>query len=74
MDKETKRTFQKMLEIIQEQQTAIRYLQQNATPSSRKFSDGLADRIDRIAKEVSEHQAFEIDWARLCDRHYAARS
>jgi hypothetical protein len=74
MDKETKRTFQKMLEIIQEQQTAIRYLQQNATPSSRKFSDGLADRIDRIAKEVSERQAFEIDWARLCDRHYAVRS
>lgn len=74
MEKETKRTLQKMLEIMREQQNAIRNLQLSATPSTRSFEDGIADRIERITNEVSERASFEIDWARLCDRHYAARS
>jgi hypothetical protein len=74
MEKETKRTFQKMIEIIQEQQRAIQTLQHNAIPSSRTFKDGLADRIERIAEEIGERESFEVDWRRLCDRHYAARS
>jgi len=74
MEKETKRTLQRMLEIMQEQQNAIAHLQRNANPANRKFSDGLADRIERIAEDVSKRESFEMDWARLCDRHYAARS
>jgi len=74
MEKETKRTLQKMIEIIQEQQNAIQTLQQNAKPSSRRYKNGLADRIERIAEEVSERESFEIDWRRLCDRQYAIRS
>lgn len=74
MEKETKRTLQTMLEIMREQQNTIRNLQRSATPSSRAFEDGIADRIDRVAHEVGERPSFEIDWARLCDRHYASRS
>ena len=73
MDKETKRTFQRMIEIMQEQQAAIRYLQGNTTPSMRKSEDGLADRIEAIFGEVSRRESFTIDWVRLCDRHYASR-
>lgn len=74
MEKETKRIFQKMLEIIQEQQTAIRSLQNKAVPSTRRFEDGIADRIGRITDEVSKRESFTMDWARLCDRHYATRN
>lgn len=74
MEKETKRTFQKMLEIIQEQQEAIRVLEAKAMRSTRNLEDGIADRIRRITEEVSEREAFAVDWARLCDRHYATRS
>lgn len=74
MDKETKRALQNVLEIIREQQNAIRTLQHDADPSTRRYNDGLAERIERIAKEVSERESFEMDWRRLCDRHYAIRS
>jgi hypothetical protein len=74
MEKETKRIFQKMLEIIQEQQEAIRNLQIKTTPSARRSEDGIGDRISRIADEVSERESFAIDWRRLCDRHYATKS
>jgi hypothetical protein len=73
MEKETKRTFQRLLEIIQEQQEAIRQLQRKATPSTRSFRDELADRIERISDQVSERRSFTFDWNRLCDRHYATR-
>jgi hypothetical protein len=74
MEKETKRALQNLLEIIREQQNTIRDLQHKAKPSTRGLPDGIAERIGRIAEELSEREAFEIDWARLCDRHYAARS
>jgi hypothetical protein len=74
MEKETKRALQRMIEIIQEQQSEIRSLQHKAAPSKRRPDDGLGDRIERIALEVAELQAFELDWGRLCDRHYAAKS
>jgi signal transduction histidine kinase len=71
MEKETKRTLQRMLEIIQEQQAAIRRLQGRA--SDHGFEDGIADRIERISREVGERNSYTFDWARLCDRHYATR-
>jgi signal transduction histidine kinase len=74
MEKETKRVFQKMLEILQEQQDSIRELQRKAKPSAQNIDDGLARRIERIALEVGERASYEIDWPRLCDRHYAARN
>ncbi|HTC45836.1 MAG TPA: hypothetical protein VK722_00820 [Candidatus Aquilonibacter sp.] len=74
MEKETKRALQNLLEIVREQQNAIRILQNNATQSSRKYGDDLVERIERIAKEVGERDSFEIDWRRLCDRHYAVKS
>ncbi len=73
MEKETKRTFQKLLEIIQEQQAAIRHLQGKSMPSTRGFEDGIADRIERISSEVGKRESFAFDWNRLCDRHYATR-
>lgn len=72
MEKETKRAFQRMLGIIQEQQEAIRQLQNSMKPSTRRSKDELADRIERISSEVSERQSFTMDWKRLCDRHYAS--
>ena len=74
MEKETKRALQNLLEIVREQQNAIRALQHKALPPTRDFIDGMAERIERIADEVGKSESFEIDWARLCDRHYAARS
>lgn len=74
MEKETKRAIQRMLEVMEEQQNAIRTLQRNSTASARAFEDGIADRIHGIAEDVTERESFEIDWARLCDRHYAKRS
>jgi signal transduction histidine kinase len=74
MEKETKRALQRMIEIIQEQQTEIRTLQRNASPTKRRPDDGLADRIERIAQEVAKLQSFDLDWRRLCDRHYADKS
>jgi sulfite reductase beta subunit-like hemoprotein len=74
MEKETKRALQGMLEILREQQDTIHALQGRVSPPSQRAADGLADRIGRITTELSNRQAFEIDWARLCDRHYAAPS
>jgi len=74
MEKETKRVVQKMLEILQEQQESIQELQRKARPSVHNIDDGLARRIERIAHEVGERASYEIDWVRLCDRHYAARN
>jgi signal transduction histidine kinase len=74
MEKETKRTLQRMIEIMQEQHNEIRTLQRKTAPRGSKLDDGLADRIERIAQEVAEQQSFEFDWGRLCDRHYAMKS
>lgn len=73
MEKEAKRTLQKIIEIVQEQQQTIHALQRKVSPANSKSADALADRIERIASEVNGRQSFEFDWARLCDRHYAAR-
>ena len=73
MEKETKRAFQNILEILKEQQELIHVLQQTATARRRSSDDGVENRIQRIAKQVGDRDAFEIDWARLCDRHYAKR-
>jgi signal transduction histidine kinase len=74
MEKETKRALQNLLQIVREQQDAIRDLHLRARSSTRESTDGVAQRIERIAEEVAERESFEMDWARLCDRHYAAKS
>jgi signal transduction histidine kinase len=74
MEKETKRGLQNIMEILREQQDVIRRLEHSIAPSLRDSHDGLSKRIERIAQEISDRDAFEIDWARLCDRHYAKRS
>lgn len=70
--KKPKGGLQNILEILREQQEMIRQL--GRTPSTRDSSPGLSTRIERIAQEIGDRDAFEIDWARLCDRHYAKRS
>lgn len=74
MEKETKRALQNILEILREQQDIIYTLRQSAMASRRSLDDGIENRINRITNEISEQAAYEIDWARLCDRHYATRS
>lgn len=74
MEKETKRAIQNILQIMGEQQEAIRNLRKNVKSSRPDSDDGLSNRIQRIADQVSERESFEVDWARLCDRHYAKRS
>lgn len=73
MEKETKRALQNILEILREQQEAIANLRDRARRSDA-LEDGVAKRIKRITGEVSDRQSYEIDWSRLCDRHYAKRS
>lgn len=73
MEKETKRALQRLIEVIQEQQKAIRVLQTNATPSTQEFRDGLADRLERMAADVRDRESFEIDWRRMCDLHIATK-
>jgi signal transduction histidine kinase len=73
MEKETKRAFQRLLEIIEEQQKAIRALQASAMPSTSSSEDGLAKRIERIAAEIRDRESFEIDWRRMCDLHIAVK-
>jgi signal transduction histidine kinase len=74
MEKETKRGLQNVLEILREQQETIRQLERKTMRSMHDSNDGLSTRIERIAQEINERDAFEIDWGRLCDRHYAKRS
>ena len=74
MEKETKRGLQNIMEILREQQNVIQRLEHSITPSLRDSHDTLSVRIERIAQEITDRDAFEIDWARLCDRHYAKRS
>ncbi len=73
MEKETKRALQNVLEILQEQQEEIADLRDRASRSDA-LEDGVAKRIRRITDEVSDRQSYEIDWLRLCDRHYAKKS
>lgn len=73
MEKETKRMLLRILDTLQEQQSAIRALQTSVTPSSRSFRDGIADRIERIAQEVRGRECFTIDWIALCDKGWATR-
>jgi len=72
MEKETKRAFQNILEILREQQESIATLRDRARRPDA-LEDGVAKRIQRISGEVSERQSYEIDWRRLCDRHYAKK-
>lgn len=74
MEKETKRILQRILDTMQEQQSAIRALQTSITPSTRNFKDGISDRIERIAQEVRGRESFTVEWAALCDRGLAARN
>lgn len=73
MEKETKRAIQNILQILGEQQEAIANLRDRAKRANA-LEDGVAKRIQRITGEVSERQSYEIDWLRLCDRHYAKKS
>jgi len=74
MEKETKRALQNILEILGEQQQTISGLRELPKAPDPGFDDGMSNRIQRVAEEISSRQAFEIDWSRLCDRHYAKRS
>ncbi|HTS08302.1 MAG TPA: hypothetical protein VMP68_22210 [Candidatus Eisenbacteria bacterium] len=73
MEKETKRALQNILQILGEQQEAIANLRDRARRAAG-VEDGVAKRIQRITGEVSDRQSYEIDWLRLCDRHYAKKS
>lgn len=73
MEKETKRALQNILEILREQQEAIANLRDRARRPDA-LDDGVAKRIQRITGGISEQQSYEIDWVRLCDRHYAKKS
>jgi len=73
MEKETKRALQNILQILTEQQRAIAALREKLPSTHARSDDGIADRVERVAEEVSKRQSFEIDWGRLCDRHYAKR-
>ena len=73
MEKETKRMLLRILDTIQEQQSAMRELQTHITPSTRNSRDGIADRIQRIAQEVRGRGSFAVEWDALCDRGLATR-
>ncbi len=73
MEKETKRTLQKILETILEQQSEIRALQNGAMPSSRDSADVLVDRIEGMVQDVSKEKCFSLEWDALCDRGLATR-
>jgi signal transduction histidine kinase len=74
VEKETKRMLQRILDTMQEQQSAIRTLQSSITPPTRSSRDGIADRIERIAQEVRGRESFTVEWAALCDRGLATRN
>jgi hypothetical protein len=61
MEKETKRILQLVLETMKDQHNAIRALEHEAWGSTRTFSDGIADRIERIAKQVRDLECFAAD-------------
>jgi signal transduction histidine kinase len=73
VEKETKRTLQRILDTMQEQQSEIRALRSSVKPSSRNFRDGLADRIERMVQDVSKQKTFSLEWDALCDRGLATR-
>jgi|HubBroStandDraft_1064217.scaffolds.fasta_scaffold1245903_1 signal transduction histidine kinase len=73
MEKETKRTLQRILDTMREQQSEIRALRNSATSPARKFEDGIADRIERMVQDVSKHKSFSLEWDALCDRGLATR-
>jgi hypothetical protein len=74
VEKETKRMLLRILDTMQEQQSAIRVLQTSITPSTHNFRDGIADRIERIAQEVRGRGSFAVEWDALCDRGLATRN
>jgi uncharacterized protein Yka (UPF0111/DUF47 family) len=61
MEKETKRILQLVLETMKDQHNAIRALEHEVWGSSRTFSDGIADRIERIAKQVRDSERFTAE-------------
>jgi len=74
MEKETKRALQRMIEIIQEQQTEIRHFAGNASPTKRRPDDGLADRIERIAQKSLSCNHLTLTGVDFANRHYADKS
>jgi hypothetical protein len=61
MEKETKRILQLVLETMKDQQNAIRALEHETWGSTRTFSDGIADRIERIAQRVRDLECLTTD-------------
>ncbi len=51
MDKETKRIFLLVLETMKDQNNAIRALEHDIWGQAHTFTDGIADRIDRVAQQ-----------------------
>jgi len=74
VEKETKRMLLRILDTLQEQQSAIHSLRTKITPSTSNFLDGIADRINRMSQEVKGCGSFEVEWDALCDRGLATRN
>lgn len=73
MEKETKRTLQKILDTMLEQQSEIRALRARSIASAGNIGDGIADRIERMVQDVSKQKSFSLEWDALCDRGLATR-
>ncbi len=61
MGKETKRILQLVLETMKDQHNAIRALEHDAWGSSRTFTDGIVDRIERITQQLRDLECFAAD-------------
>ncbi len=61
MEKETKRILQLVLETMNEQQKEIHALQQRMLRTNGICSDGIADRIERIAQQVRDVECSPSD-------------
>lgn len=58
MEIEILRNLQLVLETMKDQDNAIRALEYELWEGRRTFSDGRADRIERIAHQVRQLEAF----------------
>ena len=61
MERETKRILQLVLETMKDQHNAIRALENEARGATCTFSDGVGDRIERVAQQVRDLECFETD-------------
>lgn len=73
VEKETKRILQLILETMKEQQITIRSLQGSVAPAARNFQDGIADRIERIARDLARRDCFTLEWNALADKGWATK-